>query len=339
MYQHLSRESSKNLPKSRARLAPEDSVGHTRIVEVEGIFAKLECTNPCGSVKDRIAVYILRESERRGLLTPGMRIVEATSGNTGISFSYFARRAGYDVTIVMPENMTAERKQVIRNLGADLILCSKDGSFAEAAEIRDRLARENGWFNPDQFSNPLNVECHERATGQEIIDHFTKHFPKRPIDAFVAGVGTGGTLIGVGKALKHLWPSLHLVAVEPSESPVMSGGEPGIHGIGGIGDGFIPAIASDGKGGLHPLIDEVVCVSTQDALKTSLHLGCDCTFCVGISSGANFLAAKRVARRFRTVVTIFPDSYNRYRSLGLVHCKANACPFEHDPVVEVPEIA
>ncbi len=319
-------------PSPQATL-PERTVGSTPMIEVEGVYAKLECTNPCGSIKDRIATYILEQSENQGLLVPGMGIVEATSGNTGIAFSYFARRAGYDITVVMPENMTEERKDIMRRLGADLILCSKEGSFAEAAEIRDRLAREHGWFNPDQFSNPLNVECHERTTGEEIVRFWAQHHRDRPIDAFVAGVGTGGTLIGVGKRLKRAFPNIHLAAVEPAESPVMSGGPPGMHGIGGIGDGFIPAIASDGAGGLHPLIDEVLCIRTEDAKQASLHLGHDCGACVGISSGANFLAAKELAQRFPTVVTIFPDGYNRYRSLGLSHCQAGACPFEHEPVV------
>ncbi|MCH9651690.1 MAG: cysteine synthase family protein [Deltaproteobacteria bacterium] len=312
---------------------PKVSVGETPLIEVEGIFAKLECTNPCGSVKDRIASYILRKSARQGLLAPGMTIVEATSGNTGIALSYFGRRAGHDVTIVMPENMTEERKQKIRDLGANLILCSAEGSFAEAAEIRDRLALEQGWFSPDQFSNPLNVECHERTTGEEIARGFQARFPDRPIDAFVAGVGTGGTLMGVGQRLKRDNPHLRLVAVEPVESPVLSGGQPGAHGIYGIGDGFIPAIAGDGQGGRHPLIDEVIVVDSDSARQASIFLGRDHFACVGISSGANFLAAQRLALRYRTVVTVFPDSYGRYVSRGLAHCEPGSCPFEHQPVV------
>jgi len=314
-------------------IPPERAVGDTPLIKVGGVFAKLECTNPCGSVKDRIAVYILRESARRGLLRPGLGIVEATSGNTGIAFSFYGHRAGHPVTIVMPEDMTEERKRMMRDLGAELILCSAEGSFAEAAAIRDRLARERGWFNPDQFSNPLNVLCHARTTGQEIVDHFERHHPGRPIDAFVAGVGTGGTLIGVGKRLRARWPNVHLAAVEPAESPVMSGGRPGRHGIGGIGDGFIPAIASDGEGGIHPLIDQVIQVTTADAKEASLALGQGVGYCVGISSGANLLAAQRLAERFRTVITVFPDSYSRYTSVGLAHCEAGKCPFEHEPMV------
>ena len=301
------------------------SVGETPLVEVDGVLAKLECANPCGSIKDRIGRYILTESERRGLLRPGMRIVEATSGNTGIAFSYFARERGYPVTIVMPEDMTEERKEMIRALGADLILCSAEGSFAEAAAIRDRLAVEHGWFNPDQFSNPLNAECHERTTGEELV----RQADGRRIDAFVAGVGTGGTVIGVGRRLRQTFPRVWVVAVEPTESAVMSGGAPGAHGISGIGDGFIPALASDGRGGLHPLIDEVIQVSTADALAAAQDIRARHGFCVGVSSGANYVAARRLAERFPTVATIFPDGYTKYRSRGLTHCEPGTCPYEH----------
>lgn len=313
--------------------AAAQRVGHTPLVQVEGVFAKLECTNPCGSIKDRIAVYILQESERRGLLRKGMRIVEATSGNTGIGFSYFARQMGYDITIVMPENMTEERKRIIRELGADLILCSKEGSFAEAASIRDRLARENGWFNPDQFSNPLNEECHYETTGREVVEQVRAR-GAGAIEAFVAGVGTGGTLIGVGRRLRESFPNARIVAVEPCESAVMGGGAPGLHEIGGIGDGFIPALAGNGTGGLSPLIDEVIAVTSADAKAEAAHLADDLGFCVGVSSGANLLAAKRLRERFATVVTVFPDSYARYKSAGLHHGEAGRCPFEHEPVVQ-----
>lgn len=312
--------------------AVDRPVGKTPLVKVEGVYAKLECTNPCGSIKDRIGQYILEESRRQGLLQPGQRIVEATSGNTGIAIAFFARKLGHPVTIVMPENMTEERKQALRSLGADVILCSAQGSFAEAARIRDQLAAEHGWFNPDQFSNPLNVECHERTTGEEIIEQLrVRHLGE--LDAFVAGVGTGGTLIGAGRRLRTRFPNLRLVAVEPAESAVMSGGPPGSHGIGGIGDGFIPNIASDGNGGLHPSIDEVECVSTEEARAAARHLGEAHGFCVGVSSGANFVAAKRLAERFPTVVTVFADGYSKYLSVGLNHCEPGRCAFEHDSLV------
>jgi cysteine synthase A len=300
--------------------------GGTPLIEIEGIYAKLECSNPCGSIKDRIAKYILEESERRGLLRPGMTIVEATSGNTGIALSYYAREKGYPITIVMPENMTEERKQFIRDLGAKLLLCSREGSFEEAAAIRDRIARQPGYFNPDQFSNPLNVECHYRTTGQEILDQMRPLAPT--IDAFVAGVGTGGTLIGVGKRLKAENPRVHVAAVEPSESAVMSGGNPGLHGIAGIGDGFIPAIVQQESGELHECIDQVICIPSAAAKNAARHLEKKFGFCVGTSSGANFLAARQLAECFPNVVTVFPDGYVRYRSEGLVRSTEGRCEYE-----------
>ncbi len=310
----------------------ERLVGRTPLIDVEGVYAKLECTNPCGSIKDRIGLYILEQSERLGLLRPGQRIVEATSGNTGIALAWVARAKGYPITIVMPENMTEERKQAIRSLGAELVLCSAEGSFAEAAAIRDELGRKNGWFNPDQFSNPLNAECHERTTGEEIVASLST-LGITHVDAFVAGVGTGGTLIGVGRRLRAAFPRIVIAAVEPSESAVMSGRAPGSHGIGGIGDGFIPALAGDGQGGLHPLIDEVVCVSTEEARTSAQRLASEYGYCIGISAGANFAAARQLQHRYPVVVTVFSDSYVKYQSVGLRHCLAGRCPYEHDPVL------
>lgn len=298
------------------------AVGNTPLIKIEGIYAKLECTNPLGSVKDRIAKYILEESERRGLLARGQPVVEATSGNTGIALAYYGRLTGHPVTIVMPCDMTEERKRRIKGFGAELILCS-EGNFAEAKDIRDRIAAEKGYFNIDQFANPLNVECHYRNTGQEIIRQM-------PViaDAFAAGVGTGGTLMGVGQALKEINLSTHITAVEPLESAVMSGGKPGKHQIQGIGDGFIPEIVKGSGKGLHELIDEVICISDQEALAAAHYIEKEHHFCVGASSGVNFLAAKKLAERFKTVVTIFPDSYDRYGSVGLKHCAEGTCPYE-----------
>jgi cysteine synthase A len=306
-------------------------VGHTPLVSLDGVYAKLECTNPSGSIKDRIAAYILDKSEAQGLLRKGQRIVEATSGNTGIAFACQARERGYPVTIVMPENMTDERKRILRELGADLVLAGP-GDFAGAAAIRDRLARENEWFNPDQFSNPLNEECHSETTGRELLAQLPVQ-----IDAFVAGVGTGGTLMGVGKRLRERWPSVRVVAVEPAESAVMTGGPLGAHGIGGIGDGFIPALASDGCGRKHPLIGEVEVVSTADALQATADISARHGYCVGVSSGANFVAAKRIlAGGAKVVVTVFADGYAKYLSQGLRHCESGRCPYEHQPVIGEP---
>jgi cysteine synthase A len=308
------------------------STGKTPLIKLDGIYAKLECTNPCGSIKDRIAEYILEESEKQGLLRKGMTIVEATSGNTGISMSYYGTKKGYKVIIVMPENMTKERQQIIKDIGAELILC-RAGDFAEAARIRDEMAKQTGFFNPDQFSNPLNVECHYRTTGQEILVQIKEHSSR--IDAFTAGIGTGGTIMGVSKALKEVNPKLHVAAVEPTESAIMSGGPAGLHGIGGIGDGFIPAIASDGKGGLDKLINEVICVSTKEAEEAAKYLNKEHGYCVGVSSGANYLAAQKLRKKYETVVTVFSDGYFKYQSQGLRPCDTERCEYkdEHKSVI------
>jgi cysteine synthase A len=227
----------------------------------------------------------------------------------------------------MPENMTEERKDIIRRLGAELVLVSREGSFAEAASVRDRIARERGWFNPDQFANPLNVECHYRTTGEELLRQVAER-TDAPIDAFVAGVGTGGTLMGIARKIRTRFPAAHVAAVEPRESPVLSGRLPAPHGIYGIGDGFVPAIVGDGNAGMSSEIDEVVVVSSEEAKEAARYLSESCGCCVAISSGVNFLAAKRLAERFERVATVFPDGYQKYRSQGLAHCKGT-CPFEH----------
>jgi cysteine synthase A len=290
-------------------------VGNTPLVKVDGIYAKLECVNPTGSIKDRMVKFILDESERSGLLRKGMVIVEATSGNTGIALSYFGRLMGYSVRIIMPENMTEERKDLIRGFGAELVLCPAEGGFLEALRIRDRMVSEEHCFTTDQFSNEMNAKCHYQTTGQEIIKQLDAESVS-PM-AFVAGVGTGGTLMGVARALREINPNLFMAAVEPVESPVMSGGEPGLHTIGGIGDGFVPGLVKNEEGGLSAVIDELILVTSKDATDGSRRLAREFGFCVGISSGANFVAAKRLSNRFENVVTVFPDGFSRYESLGL----------------------
>lgn len=301
--------------------------GNTPLIEVEGVFAKLECVNPCGSVKDRIAKYIIEKSEERGLLRPGMTIVEATSGNTGIALAYYGRERGYPVTIIMPENMTQERKNLIRGLGAKLVICSAKGSFAEAVAIRDEMAKQPGFFCPDQFSNQLNAECHRTTTGQEILRQMREY--GKDIDVFVAGVGTGGTLMGVAGALKESFPRVMIVAVEPSESAVMSGSAPGSHSIQGIGDGFIPRIVLGADGRLDPVIDEVQTVSSAVAKENAILIEKISGCCVGISSGANFAVSRKYADAGKIVVTVFPDGFERYASEGLNHCTKGRCQYEH----------
>tara|TARA_Y100000034_G_C6867183_1_gene395400 strand:+ start:132 stop:1079 length:948 start_codon:yes stop_codon:yes gene_type:complete len=294
--------------------------GNTPLIELEGILAKLECCNPTGSIKDRMVYHILLQCEAQGIIKLGDTIIEATSGNTGIALSYFGKRFGYNIVLIMPENMSDERKRIIKSLGAELILCDS-GDFSQAAQIRDELAQEKGYFNTQQFSNPLNVACHYETTGQEILDNLPGS-----IDAFVAGVGTGGTLIGTAKRLKEKFQNLYVAAVEPAESAVMNGKKPGPHYIQGIGDGFIPDIASDGNGGLHKLIDEAIEISSSEAQETAQYLSREHNFCVGISSGVNFAAAKRLQQRFKNVITVFPDGFTKYQTLGLYHC--DNCPFE-----------
>lgn len=296
----------------------------TPLVRLEGVLAKVECVNPTGSIKDRIVQYILERSEALGLLKPGMRIVEATSGNTGIALAYHGRRMGYPVTIVMPEHMSCERKDLIRALGAELVLCSKAGSFCEAARIRDEMAAADPTvFNPNQFSNPMNTECHRVTTGLELIEQAGVK-----IDAFVAGVGTGGTLIGIAEALKAHNPDIYIAAVEPAEAAVMTCGPNGSHTIFGIGDGFIPEIAGNGNGGVHDMVDEVVVVSSDEALETAKTIFRDHKMCVGTSSGANFAAAKRLQSRFGVVATVFADGALKYHSCGLQSCPTGTCAFQ-----------
>ena len=290
-------------------------VGNTPMVRVDGIYAKLECVNPTGSIKDRMVKFIIDESEKRGLLKKGMVIVEATSGNTGIALAYFGRQKGYQVKIIMPDNMTEERKELIRGLGAELILSPAKQGFLQALWIRDNMVREGNCFTTDQFSNDLNTECHYQTTGQEMVRQLDDESVSPR--AFVAGVGTGGTLMGIARALREVNPNVFVAAVEPVESAVMSGGEPGPHDISGIGDGFVPALVKDEEGTLSPLIEEVIQVRSDEAIAQSKRLAKDFGFCVGVSSGANFLAAKRLKSRFENVVTVFPDSFTRYESLGL----------------------
>jgi len=300
-------------------------VGGTPLVEVDGIIVKLECVNPCGSVKDRIVAYILKKAQESGALQPGQKIIEATSGNTGIALAYYGRLMGHPVTIVMPEHMTEERKALIRHFGAELVLCSQEGSFAEAASIRDALSEELGAYNPDQFSNALNAECHRETTGREILSQLGANLKGRI--AFVAGVGTGGTLVGVAAALKEKSTEVTAIAVEPKEAAVMTGGENRTHGIFGIGDGFVPALAQAEDGSLNPLIDEVEVISTEEAMDAARELNSKFSLCVGVSSGANFVASRRVRERFDRVITVFADGHQKYHSAGLGQSVNDLCPF------------
>jgi len=281
-------------------------VGKTPLLRIEGIHAKLETYSPSGSVKDRMACYMLKKAEERGRLKPGSRILEVTSGNTGIAFAMLAAARGYRFTAVMPENMSAERRRMMTVFGAHLVLTPAEEDMTGALNRYLELKQEypDAWL-PDQFANPDNIEAHELGLGKEIVDALGSS-----VDALVAGTGTGGTLIGVARALKKSNPQVKIIAVEPAESPVIGGGKAGPHGIQGIGEGFIPKILQDNI----KMIDEVMTVSTDEAIAEAKRLCCNHGLFVGISSGANFLAAKRAAGRYRTVVTVLPDRGERYLS-------------------------
>jgi cysteine synthase A len=280
-------------------------VGHTPLIKIgDRLYAKFETYNPSGSIKDRIAYYILSNAERDGQLKKGDTIVEATSGNTGIAVAMFGASKGYAVKIVMPCNMSEERKQMMRMFGATIIEVDP-GDFDGAIATRNRMCEGSNTFNFNQFHNPDNIACHYETTGVEILEQ-TKGLP---VSAFLDGTGTGGTLMGVSARLKERYPNIKTLAIEPEESPVMSGGQPGLHGIQGIGDGSKFLVDLD-------KVDEVLLVSTEDAKARARQLIKN-GLLVGISSGANVLASERWIEENNPdgiVVTILCDRGERYLS-------------------------
>lgn len=275
------------------------------------IFAKLEFLNPSGSIKDRIAIKMIEEAEKAGLLKPSFTIVEPSSGNTDIAFSLVAAMKGYKMTAIIPKAVSGEWGKIIKTYGADVLL-TPPKEFAEGSiKKAEELAKKPEVYLPNQFSNPENVAAHRETTAKEIWEQ-----TGGKVDAFVAGVGTGGTLIGVAEGLKEKKPSVKIVAVEPAESPVLSGGKPSLHRIDGIGDGFISEILKQGR----HLIDEVITVIDEDAIKMTRRLIMEEGLFVGISSGANVHASTRVAEKLekeKTVVTVLPDNAYRYFSTEL----------------------
>lgn len=301
-----------------------DSIGNTPMIELDlehenetwHFFAKLEFMNPTGSVKDRIAKYIVEKAEKRGELKLDSIIVEATSGNTGIGLSMVAAVKGYRLIIVMPEHMSLERRKIMSNLGAEICLTPVEESFAGSRARTEKIAsRDLRVFLPRQFQNPDNSECHYQTTGKEIIEQIGG----RKIDGFVAGIGTGGTLMGVGKRLREANPDCKLIAVEPEEAAMLMGcTNPGVHQIAGIGDGFIPELM-DVKQMSWP-----DAIRSEDALAMARYITQKHGMMVGVSSGANVLSTIKVLKKIgkdKTVVTVLPDRSERYFSTPLYESK------------------
>ncbi len=275
------------------------------------ILAKLEYFNLSGSVKDRIAKAMIEDAERAGKLQPGATIIEPTSGNTGIGLASVGTSKGYKVVLVMPETMSVERRQIMKAYGAELVLTEGAKGMKGAIEKAKELAANTpGSFLPGQFANPANPKIHRETTGPEIYEDTDGH-----VDIFVAGVGTGGTITGVGEYLKEKNPNLKIVAVEPASSPVLSTGKAGPHKIQGIGAGFVPEILNTG------IYDEIISVEDRDAFATGKQIGKQEGILVGISSGAAVRAAIEVAKRpenaGKTIVVLLPDTGDRYLSTAL----------------------
>ncbi len=294
------------------------TIGQTPLVRIRRmvgaddaeVVAKLEFFNPGGSVKDRIALGMIEDAERAGRLQPGDVVVEPTSGNTGIGLALVAAVKGYEAVLVMPETMSVERRALLQQLGARIVLTPGGQGMKGAIAEAERVAAAPGHFMPRQFSNPANPEAHRKTTAREIIGALEG----RTLDFFVAGVGTGGTITGTAEVLKETYPDITVVAVEPAASPVLSGGSPGAHKIQGIGAGFVPDVYSGDN------VDEVVQVGDDEALEAARALSREEGILAGISSGAAMFAALEVARRAgsgKLVAVILPDTGERYMSTDL----------------------
>jgi len=286
-------------------------IGNTPLLQLKGenIFAKAEFLNPGGSIKDRVALAMLEAAERDGMLNEDSIIVEPSSGNTGIGLALVGRLMGYRVRIVMPAGMSEERKKLIKALGAELVLTPDSEALAGAVRMAEKMAAEDKRiYVPQQFENPENPRVHYEQTGRELWRQMSGQ-----ISCFVAGVGSGGTLQGVGKFLKEHKADVKIVAVEPKDSSALLGHEPGLHQIQGIGDGFIPDVLDVS------MVDDVVEVTDDDAIDTTRQLGRDYGLLVGISSGANIWAARQLAKTIDgNITTVLPDRAERYFSTALL---------------------
>jgi cysteine synthase A len=293
-----------------------DLIGNTPIISLKkmtglNIYAKAEFLNPGGSIKDRVALFMIEEAERQGKLKPGMTIMEPTSGNTGIGLALVGVQKGYRVVIVMPENMSEERKKIIAAFGAELILTPAEKSIMGTVEEVEKRARaDSSIFVPQQFENPDNPQIHYLTTAREIWDQLDSQ-----VDIFVSGLGSGGTLCGVGRFLKERNPDALVVAVEPKNVSALLGHEPGLHKIQGIGDGFIPPVLDTS------LVDEVVEVTDDAAIETARKLAKMQGLLVGTSSGANVWASVQMAKKYgkdKTIATVLADRAERYFSTALI---------------------
>jgi cysteine synthase A len=273
------------------------------------IYVKLEFMNPGSSVKDRIALAMIEDSEKKGLLKKGDTIIEPTSGNTGIGLAMVAAAKGYKTILVMPETMSLERRNLLRAYGAELVLTPGPEGMSGAIRKAEELVKEHGYFMPQQFQNPANPEIHRLTTGPEIVEQMGDQ-----LDAFVAGIGTGGTITGAGAVLKEKYPNIKIYAVEPADSPVLSGGKPGPHKIQGIGAGFVPEIL-DTK-----IYDEIIQVKNEQAFEYARRAAREEGILAGISSGAAIYAAMQVAQKLgkgKKVLAIIPSNGERYLSTPL----------------------
>ncbi len=296
-----------------------DLIGNTPMVKLRRmtggndaeVWAKLEGFNPGGSVKDRIALAMIEDAERRGRLTKGMKIVEPTSGNTGIGLAMVAAVKGYPVVLTMPESMSMERRMLLQSYGAELVLTPAAKGMKGAVEKATELAASGKeYFMPQQFENPANPMIHRLTTAREIV----RFMGGKGVDAFVSGVGTGGTITGVGEVFRKRFKGIRIVAVEPAASPVLSGGQPGPHPIQGIGAGFVPKVLNTS------VYHEIIKVENDDAKATTRRLAKEEGLLVGISSGAACWAAVQVAAKLgkgKRVVTILPDGGERYLTTGV----------------------
>ncbi|WP_050183659.1 cysteine synthase A [Domibacillus robiginosus] len=293
-----------------------DLVGQTPVVKLNNVvgensadvYVKLEYMNPGSSVKDRIALAMIETAEKKGNLQPGGTLIEPTSGNTGIGLAMIAAAKGYKAILVMPETMSMERRNLLRAYGAELVLTPGPEGMGGAIRKAKELAEEQGYFLPQQFENEANPEIHRLTTGKEIVEQFDE------LDAFVSGIGTGGTITGAGQVIKEKWANAKVYAVEPKDSPVLSGGKPGPHKIQGIGAGFVPAIL-DTK-----IYDEVIQIDNDTAFETARRVAREEGILGGISSGAAIAAAVQVAQKLgkgKKVLAILPSNGERYLSTPL----------------------